>query len=540
MTGNIGLLVFSRDRSAILPFIAAGKSSTAEHYYEKVIPLLPAPEHLFFCCTDGAANMVKFGELIQVRNNILNVLCVAHGFSLLCHYFGTAIECERTLFDKLAGIVAFFNRSPQRMQHLRDKQAGKALNFVKISRTRFAYQIFVALRVIRLRPAARLALTGISVSKEEEGIQLEPCSKHAVVAASLYDDDLFATAEMFVRIAYPVMLVMKEFDSGLPMAGFVYWAFLCIEAQAQKLLDKICENDSSYAQLRDEVLGSIALLWDKRHSPVYSFAYLTNPLFHTQLRKDGSPWSIADHFLDDVTLVLTTMAKKRFGETKTEAELSDHIVAVLAQMNKYFERPLTALQVSAAKLQLASCWWSGVFSLHFSELAYYAARVHATQVVSCKLERFFSIVGNMTGKLRNSLSDERASRFAVAHEHMVSSSREGLDMDAAQASILRFVTHMQTLLDSEEVPDIDELGMSSVETWFENLANTREETSAESASEPFEAPNSIQAEVDEAKRERAEKIATIMACRDLDDEAKQQAIEKLSSIKRKRTPKIIN
>lgn len=82
--------------------------------------------------------------------------------------------------------------------------------------------------------------------------------------------------------------------------------------------------------------------------------------------------------------------------------------------------------------------------------------------------------------------------------------------------------------------------MSSVETWFENLANTREETSAESASEPLEAFNSIQAEVDEAKRERAEKIATIMACRDLDDEAKQQAIEKLSSIKRKRTPKIIN
>ena len=57
---------------------------------------------------------------------------------------------------------------------------------------------------------------------------------------------------------------------------------------------------------------------------------------------------------------------------------------------------------------------------------------------------------------------------------MVSSSREGLDVDGAQASILRFVTHMQTLLDSEEVPDIDELGMSSVETWFENLANTRD------------------------------------------------------------------
>jgi len=118
---------------------------------------------------------------MEEKHAIMQLLCAAHGFSLVNHYITQAVSSEGDLVGRVAGIIAFFNRSPQRLEHLRDNLAlsdKKIMKFVPISRTRFSFMTGVMLRVIRLRQASQKAIitikSGMTPEKDTADFKYEP------------------------------------------------------------------------------------------------------------------------------------------------------------------------------------------------------------------------------------------------------------------------------------------------------------------------------------------------------------------------------
>ena len=238
--GVIGIIVVSFLASAVQSFIQCESSSTAETYYRKLKLAINVDTKLFIC-TDGAANMVKLGEKLFENHRLLPIQCVTHGFSLVCHYVCKAFDTE--LVSKMGGVISFFTRSPQRMHELRQAASNEeGLGFVSMCRTRFAFVVFSALRLIRLRVSAKEALDKITVSASEaDKLDDEELlySTRGKVYETLSSDSFFEDLELYVRLAYPVMVIMREFDTAAPMAGFVYWAFANIRDQVETFFRKI-------------------------------------------------------------------------------------------------------------------------------------------------------------------------------------------------------------------------------------------------------------------------------------------------------------
>ena len=143
--GVIGIIIVSFLKTAVKSFIECESSSTAEVYYRKVKYAVDLRSKLFIC-TDGA-NMVKLGATLLMNDHILPIQCVTHGFSLICHYICQSFDTE--LVSKVCGVISFFTRSPQRMHELRQAKSNpKGLGYVSVCRTRFAFVVFSALRLI--------------------------------------------------------------------------------------------------------------------------------------------------------------------------------------------------------------------------------------------------------------------------------------------------------------------------------------------------------------------------------------------------------
>jgi hypothetical protein len=473
--GMIGLSFMTLGIVHYAPLIQAGSSSRASDYMEKVVPFLRTHMALmYFMCTDGASNMVKFGEMMLESHSIQLQLCAAHGFSLLNHYIGTAFENQFGFIDRITGIVAYFNRSPQRMNVLRT-ESNDDLGFIKVSKTRFAYMTYVFLRVVRLRDPALRALQVLQAPKKEEK-DVDKSSTHVAVKAALVDDELFHEAELFVRVTFPVVMMMREFDRGVPMTGFVFWGFFSVEQQIKVLLDKVVETDPSKGRFRKEVMEWIAWIWEKRHAPIHSFAYLTNPLFLDSIRNSGedSAYDLAPSFRDDIRHVLGTMIRKRYPEISDDSAIHE-LGEVINCLDAYLRTEMKPLAKTAARSLLASDWWCGFNGQEYGKLAYYAARVHAAPCVSSSLERFFSMITNVQTKRRASLEAERSALFTSAHHELMDDVRRRGATDQQcnsmmQKNILEFVIRLEKQIEAHAIPEINAEGIRDLESWLETLS----------------------------------------------------------------------
>ena len=151
-----------------------------------------------------------------------------------------------------------------------------------------------------------------------------------------------------------------------------------------------------------------------------------------------------------------------------EAQVVTHVAMVMSELEKYFKTTLDPLDTLAAQTDLASLWWAGPGS-QFPELAFYAMRVHAAPCVSSSLERFFSMMTNTQTKRRSSLEGERAGLFTAAHHRMVSDKESA----TGQEAILDFVKRMQSILESDEIPEIATDGIQDLETWLSSVTTNK-------------------------------------------------------------------
>ena len=90
---------------------------------------------------------------------------------------------------------------------------GKDLMLVKVARTRFCFMVFVFMRLIRLKKFMRVAFVCVTkpAATDEKALDDEPHAKYAKVKDALMDDSFFDQMELFVRVSYPVVLMMRTF-----------------------------------------------------------------------------------------------------------------------------------------------------------------------------------------------------------------------------------------------------------------------------------------------------------------------------------------
>jgi hAT family C-terminal dimerisation region len=476
LVGTMGVALASLAMCHIVPVLISAERSRAQDYFDKLSSADSIPWNLmFFICTDGASNMVTLGELFLENKLMLNVLCAAHGFSLMVHYIGKVFEERSQMFSKVAGIIAFFNRSPQRMLKLREEYKSD-ICFIKFCKTRMAYQTLSLMRVFRLREAAQKAM--IALKKQfanEDESQIDSFSRFAQVDGSLNNDKLFKEIEVFCRVTFPVLLALREVDRGTPMAGFVYWLNYHVEVQINQITDKMVQADSRFKSLATNVSAGVAQVWQKRHTPVLSVAYLSNPLLHFDLAKETNVFDLDDRFGEDVDHVFLTMMKRRYDTGDEETRLSrDEIMVKLVQAKTeltLYLRPngLTEVQQYDAKHMLASQFWTdSTAARRYPELAWCASRIHAMPVVTSKLERFFSNVGNVQTEKRACLDAQRASLYAAAHQELVHGG--GSEEGSLQIRLIELVRRCEAIETEEDVLKFEGLdGFQDLETWLEKI-----------------------------------------------------------------------
>jgi hypothetical protein len=493
--GGIGVALTSGDTTCMLPFMKTGSARSAASDYASKLEDVSLPwEDIFGLCTDGASNMVALGDLLRAEKGVFPVLCAAHGFSLTVHYIGKVFESNCDMFSKIGGLIAFFTRSTQRMAQLHSEY-GSGLSFIKFCKTRMAYQTLALLRVVRLREAAQKAMISLKKQKVDEDESIDMYSKIAQVEATLNDDKLFRNVDIFCRVSFPVLLAMREVDRGTPMLGFVYWLHYHALDQVSTLCEKLVGADSRYSKLVEDIKACIVAVWEKRHRPVLSFGYLTNPIFRKDLGKEANVFDLDSEFEGDFVEVLKQgserfLAAKRASDP--ESDLAGKTVLELVhrakqQFIRYLSPAgLTDLQEHEAMTTLASSFWVNLPSHKFDVLSWIAARVHAMAVVTSDLERHFSYVGNVQSKLRSSTDAIRASSWASAGRDLrnleqQAREREGVDdeIDVAQVRLIRLAERCERLQTEQDVLHFEEhAGMDSLADWIERLRDARNSSAA--------------------------------------------------------------
>jgi hypothetical protein len=487
LIGTIGVSLCCLAACHVLPLILSGiERSRATDYSSKLESVVPW-DLMYFTCTDGASNMIAFGRLLQEDKFILPNLCSAHGFSLTVHYIGKVFEKRSNMFSKVAGIIAFFNRSTQRLAKLKH-EAGSAIGLIKFCKTRMAYQTLALLRVIRLRRAAQKALITLKDEKgNDDNETIDTFSKIAQVDSSLNDDLLFRDIEIFCRATLPVLLAMREVDRGTPMAGFVYWLHYHVESQVDQIMEKLATADGTFKPLRREITSAIRFVWDKRHRPVLTVAYLTNPLFQKDLSAEDNVFDLDENFASDVETVFLCMTRKRYwnievadnGDAVDEEFIHREAATATAQLLRYL-KPGALLDQNhvQAKVMLAAEFWrtSARMLSEFPTLARHARKLHSMSVVTSKLERFFSRVGNVQTERRASLLPERAAKYAAASEQLAlerSSSSEG----EMQKRLVLLVQECEKIQMEEKVFEYTNTpGFDALDSWVTRVATAKAET----------------------------------------------------------------
>ena len=98
-------------------------------------------------------------------------------------------------------------------------------------------------RLIRLREATKEALIKVPEGQDDKLNDFEKqYSTWGKVRETIQNESFFEDLELYIRLAYPVMLIMREFDTAAPMMGFVYWAFANVRDQTEAFFKKMNET----------------------------------------------------------------------------------------------------------------------------------------------------------------------------------------------------------------------------------------------------------------------------------------------------------
>jgi hypothetical protein len=221
---------------------------------------------------------------------------------------------------------------------------------------------------------------------------------------------------------------------------------------------------------------------------------------HCDLSQEENVWDLDDRFCEDVDTVLHAMLTKRFeteekpdGTSYTKDDIGRLVVNTKMELSEYLAPDgLREVERFQAKQMLAAYFWqSSAASRRYKTLAWCATRVHSMAVVTSKLERYFSHVGNVQTEKRTRLDTSRASLYAAAHQESVDARKESSNVEIQQR-LINLVKRCEDIETEEDVVRFEDMdGFSDLNTWLNSIREAKLEllyAAEEQVLEPIRAP----------------------------------------------------
>jgi hypothetical protein len=127
-------------------------------------------------------------------------------------------------------------------------------------------------------------------------------------------------------------------------------------------------------------------------------------------------------------------------------------------------------KLEAKSLLAANFWKTSSAAKSYPNLAWCATRVHGMSVVTSKLERFFSHVGDVQTDNR-ALTAQRAALYASAHSTMIAENHsDSQDPDSIHRSLVALVRRCEDPETERAVYEFEEQdGFSDLEQWVSKV-----------------------------------------------------------------------
>jgi hypothetical protein len=128
--------------------------------------------------------------------------------------------------------------------------------------------------------------------------------KIALAKQIVFDRKVRSKSKLLVKLLTPIMQVLRLFDWGVPVIGFVYFAVADLRARASKLMS----DHQLSSSVKRSVLNIIDDLWEMFASDMHAAAYLLNPRYYHLIHDLVGDKELM-HGLRRIIIKLTTSAE---------------------------------------------------------------------------------------------------------------------------------------------------------------------------------------------------------------------------------------
>lgn len=329
-------------------------------------------------------------------------------------------------------LALFWGRSRWPRKKLREtiaKNHGRQFGLYRAKVTRFAGKFREMSRMLRVKAdlqqvvvSAEYAAHKFSgrgrTADEEEGEVLDTNIGARVKAIILDDANFWEPMVDVLRVAMPIIKLLRLMDSNKPVIGKVYDRMFQVGQRLQSMQATVpwatamCEKHFSR--------------WEYLHSPFHAAAYALDPEFLDTVGDldaatiDGLLEVFERMSLRD-EIMLAADQQQAFRELTTS---SPGVVARVAQLEREFstyqrcEGIFSRLSVVAnAKTMEPAAWWS-MYGKHLPLLSALAPRVLAQPSAASAAERNWSIYGQIFATHKTRMKHATADKLVFCHEMM--------------------------------------------------------------------------------------------------------------------------
>ena len=255
------------------------EEKNAEHIADSFEPhIVKHEEYIIIVVTDSAAVMKAAGKIIERRHPKIKWLpCAMHQMELVMKKVSQLEFFKRTV-KSVRGLVVWVKR------HQIPAAIFRALSDTALyipGDTRFGATVTCLETYITVQPTLKKMLEHNNY-KAWVNRQAKDARIKAAYAESLINDrEMLRSSKVLTVILSPVLHVLRLFDSGIPVIGFVYFAMASMRERAEELVSKY----KLPAEVQEQVLLIMDEQWKTLHEDVYGAAYLLNPRYQHLVRQ---------------------------------------------------------------------------------------------------------------------------------------------------------------------------------------------------------------------------------------------------------------
>ena len=526
------LMVVGTNGTAHLGSINPGtEAKTGENLrtlWQEVVARSEYKDHIVALFGDGAANVKAAMRLITASDALLTAPCQCHGLNRVLAHICALDEVAGPL-AQAEKVINVFRR--HQLEALLKEAGGKQLK--RVVETRFVVHVDVGRRLLLNKRPLTAVINGPQWAEIKGRSTATDRAELEEVEHIIADEATWKVAEFLARALDPLVLALREFDSGACLAPYVCqtWASLADRVAAAM------GADFSFlpAAAKKRIAEIIIDLWRKYDSPIFAAAHVLNYALHAQVsalkREDKDEFALYENALMDAAITLyrrfdPATGKKRENILAAAEVSAEYKRQIKNQLKMYLSGTGEAFrdldfESLATKTRLAPYeFWVQVAD-EVPELAFVGVLCCGAPASTSDLERAHKDVKEVAYEARNRLKPERLDKCVGAR----------VELKQSQTNRGRVVTPASTFFTL--ITKHAELDIQRLEEYEASLAvpaspppvSAPSALSSSSSGSGAASPEAADAtDLAETESEREASLAVQSASEDADDDEEESAV----------------